>query len=103
MPQITLFDIASDHLPLSELTPRPQPRAKIPQRPNASNTSDKQAPQQTDPLPNTQIDIQRMRIDNTPRGQRAPAQIIRREQARRILRVCEGEVHEDALEQDCYC
>ena len=41
-----------------------------------------------------------MCVDDTPRGQRTPAQVIRRKQTRRVPRVCQGQVHEDALEED---
>lgn len=84
----------------SELTPGPQRRTQVVKRKHTDNPHHAQARQQTNPPIDPQIQKQRSRKQDTPARQRAPEEIVAREQTSRVLRVREGHVDEDALHDD---
>ncbi len=81
-----------------EVTPRPQTGAIVPQSPNTQDAAAQQAPEHRDAAADAQVDVQRVREDDGARGQGGAGQVVGGEQAGGVLRVCEREVHEYALE-----
>ena len=95
---------ASDHLTLApsthrKTTLRPKLGSPVPQAPDTSHTTNQQTAQQRDSPTNPQIDIQWIRPNDASSRHHSPAQVVGRKQTRRILRIRQRQVHEDALEQ----
>lgn len=81
-----------------ELGSRSQAGAEIPQGPDADDTAAQESTQDADTPSDAQVDVERVCVDDGARGQGRTAQIVRGKQTGRVLRVRQGQVHEDALE-----
>lgn len=81
-----------------EFTPCTHTGTPVPQHEDAKHAAGEQTTHHTDPAADAQVDVEWVRKDDGPRGQRRAAEIVGGEQARGVLRICQGQVHEDALE-----
>lgn len=83
-----------------KLAQRAQPSTKVVKQPDTHNTNDTQPTKQTSSPRNTKILKQRMSKQHTPASQRTAEEIVRREQASRVHRITQRDVHEQALHHD---
>lgn len=81
-----------------ELAPRPQVRALVVQREHADDAHDAQPGQEADALVDAQVDEERPREQDAAAGQGRAEEVVAGEERGGVLRVRQGHVDEDALE-----